>query len=408
MLEYSSITLAFIFTALINPHPNISLISDAIITSKMPKRICIIEEKSIWQKFYNKSRNLNLRYTLRKEAKTMSKDVINKAVMSLHCAKKYHIEHRPILTVIDYSLPSSRKRLWVFDLEQGKLLYHTYVGHGIASGSLLTNHFSNRNNSKATSMGVYLTEKAYFGREGMSMRLTGIDSKFNNNAANRYIVMHGGWYMDPKFIEQYGRSGRSWGCPALPKELTKPIIDTIKDNSFMVMYYPSKRWFAESKFLNCDKPRAQVKEKITETLEPVDVSKEERDTVLFAPLVKEKAIMVIQAQYYAETFNLNPPLKRMLRRRINAEEYIAINTSELEQLIDKGNATEIYANIEFAIPVIRNNRGYYQTFMEIVKHDTIASISVDKSSADKYTVHFTSGKEMRLSTNNHFIRWLGL
>lgn len=405
MIEYSTTTLAYLFTALISPHPNISLISDAFTTNNAPSGVCVIKE-SVWQKFYNKSRSFNLRYTLHKEAKTMSRDVINKVVTSLHCAEKYHIQHKPILTVIDYSLPSNQKRLWIFDLEHNKLLYHTYVGHGITSGALLTNHFSNRNNSKATSMGVYLTDKAYYGREGMSMRLTGIDSRFNNNAAMRYIVMHGGWYMDPKFIEQYGRSGRSWGCPALPKTLTKEIINTIKDKSFMVMYYPSERWFAKSKFLTCDKPIVKTTDQFTEALEAIDVSKEERDTVLFAPLTKEKAIVVIQAQEYSKTFNANPPLKRMLRRRINSSEYIALSTVELEKLI-KDDAKN-YTNVKFVVPVVKNNRGYYQTFMEFVKHENITSISVDNSANKKYTIHFASGKNMPLSTSNRFIRWLGL
>ena len=409
MIEYSSTTLAFVFTALINPHPNITLVSDAIYQDDSFRNNYVIKQ-SIWEKFYNKSRSFNLRYTLRKQAKTMSKDVINKVVTSLHCAEKYHIEHKPILTVIDYSLPSNQKRLWVFDLDRGKLLYHTYVGHGITSGSLLTNHFSNRNNSKATSMGVYVTDKAYYGREGISMRLTGIDNRFNNNAANRYIVMHGGWYMDPQFIEQYGRSGRSWGCPALPKSLTKEIINTIKDKTFMVMYYPSERWFAESRFLTCDKPKTKTAKKIEESLEPIDVSKEERDTILFAPFSKEKAILVIQAQQYSNTFKLNPPLKRMLRRRIGSDEYIALSTNELEHIIANGDEQNSLEMVKFVIPVVRNNRGYYQTFMEFVKHDKITSISVDenKSTDNKYVIPFTSGKNMHLSTSNHFIRWLGL
>ncbi len=412
MLESSSSALVVLLTALVNPHPNISLISD--IFNKDTSYCLPTVQQNILEKFYNKSHNFSLRYTLQKEAKTLNKDVIRKVVTALDCAKKFHISHRQILTVIDYSLPSNKKRLWIFDLDQGKLLYHTYVGHGITSGSLLTSYFSNRNNSKATSMGIYLTEKAYIGREGMSMRLNGIDSKFNNNAANRYIVMHGGWYMDPDFIKQYGRSGRSWGCPALPLTLTSEIINTIKDGTFMVMYYPSERWLQESRFLNCNKPKIKTTKQISESLEPIDVSKATRDSVLFAPLGKEKAIMIINSQEYSEAFNKNPPLDRMLRRRIGQAEYIALSTKELEELISTSNKQEYLHKLQFAIPVIRNHRGYYQTYMEFATIDKVDNVNIYDSnqnninSQSKFTVKFISGKSMRLSASSDFIRWLGL
>ncbi len=412
MIETSASALAILLTALINPHPNISLISDTFNSNDSCYYVPSINS-NIWQKFYNKSRSLALRHMLHKEAKNLNKNVINKVVTSLHCAKKYHIEHRPVLTIIDYSLPSNQKRLWVFDLEKGKLLYHTYVGHGITSGALLTDHFSNRNNSKATSMGVYITDKAYAGREGMSMRLTGIDRKFNNNAENRYIVMHGGWYMDDNFIKKYGRSGRSWGCPALPLSMTKKIIDTIKDKTFLVMYYPSEQWFQESKFLNCDKPKTTSSKKIEESLEPIDVSKEQRDTVLFAPIGKEKAIMVMPAQEYTNTFNKNPPLTRMLRRRIADTEYIALSTEELEKLADS-KKKEDFDKLKFVNPVVRNHRGYYITTMEFATLDKVNGINMRNSNQDntiqkpKFVIEFASGKHMELSSSNNFIRWLGL
>ena len=108
--------------------------------------------------------------------------------------------------------------------KEKKLLFHTYVSHGITSGTLLTNYFSNKYNSKASSIGVYKTEKAYYGREGLSLRLDGLDRSFNDNASNRSVVMHGGWYVDEHFIKKYGRPGRSWGCPALPLNFINPLL----------------------------------------------------------------------------------------------------------------------------------------------------------------------------------------
>lgn len=406
MIEYSSYALAVLLTALVNPHPNISLIPDALNHNSYACDLPILPENA-WHKFYDTAHNYNLRYTLHKEAKNLNENVINKAVTALSCAEKYHVKHAPILTVIDYSLPSNQKRLWIFDLANGKLLYNTYVGHGITSGALMTEYFSNRNNSKASSIGIYITEKAYVGREGMSMRLNGIDSKFNNNAANRYIVMHGGWYMDDNFIKQYGRSGRSWGCPALPSNLTSEIINTIKDGTLVVMYYPSERWFQESKFLNCETPKSKTAEKITESLEPIDAS---REHVLFAPLGKEKAIMVMSSQKYSDSFHKTPPLERMLRRRIGHEEYIALSTDELEKLIYLDKNHEYINQLKFANATVRNHRGYWITEMVFATEDKVDSIKIryKEDLKTKFKIKFASGKTLGLTVSNDFIRWLGL
>ena len=266
-------------------------------------------------------------------------------------------------------------------------------------------------------MGVYKTEDAYHGREGTSLRLTGLDGTFNNNAANRYIVMHGGWYMDNKFIKKYGRSGRSWGCPALPLELTKPIIDTIKDKSLIVMYYPSDKWFATSRFLNCNKPKNIAKNPSIAnkelTNEPVE---QPREYVMFAKLHQNDAIVVISADQYINIFKKTPPLKRMLRRQINTAEYIALSDMEIEELITSASLTNTRAPIldliQFVIPVIRNSRGYYLTEMHILPHEKIKNIGIvhdlTNHNKNKYNIYFESGSPIRLSTTNQFIRWLGL
>src|SRR3990167_3161690 len=137
-----------------------------------------------------------------KEQKSLNSALVDKVLTTLVCSKMHHVDHNNILTIIDYSLPSSEKRLWIFDLKAKKLLFYTYVSHGITSGSLRSEYFSNKYNSRASSIGVFKTEQAYYGREGLSLKLEGLDRGFNDNAFNRYIVMHGGWYVNEPFIKK--------------------------------------------------------------------------------------------------------------------------------------------------------------------------------------------------------------
>ena len=350
-----------------------------------------------------------LRAMLHAQAPNLSDAVINKVATALKCTTAYNVEGSNVLTVIDYSLPSNQKRLWVFDIVQKKLLFNTYVSHGIKSGTLLTNNFSNKYNSKASSIGVYKTDQAYYGREGLSLRLEGLERNFNDNAMNRSIVMHGGWYLDEGFIKRYGRPGRSWGCPAVPLSLYQPIINTIKDHSLIVVYYPSDEWFSKSKFLTCDKP------KVTMALNRTQASAEEehRDDVFFAQVNKggeDRPILVMPATQYEKIFHGQAPLGRMLRRQIEKEEYIALNNSELNQIVAQ-NSSQGIQSMYFVIPTLHMVRGYTETQMKIVNLGTIRSINLTANNSGKvksYTVSFNSNSSVRLQSTDKFIRWLGL
>ncbi|KMV28765.1 peptidase [Photobacterium swingsii] len=138
---------------------------------------------------------------------------------------------KSILTIIDYSKPSTQKRFYVIDLKNNKLLYHTYVTHGVNSGGKVANRFSNVVNSKQTSLGTFLTDTTYQGGNGYSLKLDGLTKGINDNARRRYIVIHGADYANESFIKRNGYLGRSWGCPALPKALSRSIINTIKGGS---------------------------------------------------------------------------------------------------------------------------------------------------------------------------------
>lgn len=138
---------------------------------------------------------------------------------------------KPLLTIIDYSKPSTEKRFYVIDLEKKSLMYNTYVSHGVNSGKKTATKFSNIINSRQTSLGTFLTDSTYYGANGYSLRLDGLTKGVNDNARNRYIVVHGADYANESFIRKNGYLGRSWGCPALPEKLSKEIIDTIKGGS---------------------------------------------------------------------------------------------------------------------------------------------------------------------------------
>lgn len=360
---------------------------------------------------------------LQKERPVLNQLVINKVLTTLQCAQKYNVGHNNILTIIDYSLPSSEKRLWVFNLQEKKLLFHTYVSHGIKSGTLLSSFFSNINNSKASSLGVYKTEKPYYGRDGLSLRLDGLDNGFNDQAFNRYVVMHGSWYVEENFIKKYGRAGRSWGCPAVPLDLTKPIIDTIKDGSLFVAYYPSEKWFFKSKFLNCTMP-SLIKDKssVESATKPVVPENEIRDEVLFAKLnIKSKheeneAIVVMSADNYERVFHNKPPLERMLRRQINHAEYIALSNTEFKNMLTNNtdgilhSVTNELDSIYFVIPVIKMQRGYYATEMKIINLGKIKEVRLNTNTTNRqtHTVFFESKPFVNLTPTNRFIRWLGL
>lgn len=349
---------------------------------------------------------------LRKKAPGLNTMVINKVLSTLTCAQEYKVAHNNILTIIDYSLPSSEKRFWVFDLNNKELLFHTYVSHGLKSGTLLSNFFSNKYDSKASSIGVYKTEQAYYGREGLSLRLDGLDRGFNDNASNRAIVMHGGWYMDENFIKKYGRAGRSWGCPALPLHLTTPIINTIKDNSLFVIYYPSDDWFLKSKFLNCNHFSPLQSSYKLEAEEKLPI--EQREEVLFAGISKNnEAIVVMAADHYERIFHTKPPLERMLRRQIENMEYIALSNTEFKTIVtnnDKDSLSLVY----FVIPEVKMQRGYYVTEMKIVPLGQIKEVRPHSDPTNitepikSYTVDFEEKPSVNLRATNQFIRWLGL
>ncbi|MGK2857191.1 MAG: murein L,D-transpeptidase catalytic domain family protein [Thermoanaerobaculia bacterium] len=160
------------------------------------------------------------------------------------------VARRTLLTVIDYSIPSTEPRLFVFDVERRVLLFRELVAHGKNSGENLTTRFSNTEGSLATSLGLFVTEGTYMGGNGYSLRLNGLDRGFNDQAMSRAIVMHGAPYVNASMAKKFGRLGRSWGCPAVSPKVAKKLIDTLKHGSPVFAYYPDPKWLQSSPLLN--------------------------------------------------------------------------------------------------------------------------------------------------------------
>lgn len=176
--------------------------------------------------------------------------VLSLALKAHQKAQRMGVARKPLLTIIDYSLPSTKPRLWVMDVATKKIIYHTYVAHGKHTGENMAQRFSDKPGSLQSSLGVFVTGKTYHGKHGLSLTLHGLEKGINGNAARRAIVMHAAHYVNGSFASSRGRLGRSWGCPAVDARLAKPLINTIQDGSVLFAYYPDKHWLNKSTFLS--------------------------------------------------------------------------------------------------------------------------------------------------------------
>ena len=178
------------------------------------------------------------------KGKGLSLPVFQKAYIGFLNLKQRQLisPSKSILTVVDFTKPSSEKRMWVIDLNKNKVLYKTLVAHGRNTGNVTAEKFSNKPNSFMSSLGFYITDKTYFGKHGLSLKLDGLDKGFNTNARERAIVIHGADYATKDFIKQHGRLGRSLGCPALPTDISKEVIETIKNETVLYVHSNDKAY----------------------------------------------------------------------------------------------------------------------------------------------------------------------
>jgi hypothetical protein len=172
------------------------------------------------------------------------------ALKGFYILKEKGLISKNVLTLIDFSMSSNSKRLWVIDLTTNTILYNSLVAHGRNTGNEFATSFSNIAQSFKSSLGFYSTGETYSGKHGKSLKLDGLEKGINSNARQRAIVIHGAKYVSNSFIQNNSRLGRSLGCPALPVELSDEIIQTIKDNSCLFIYYPSETYKVASKLVS--------------------------------------------------------------------------------------------------------------------------------------------------------------
>ncbi len=226
--------------------------SFAFTTTKNMETIAIVEDEvSIVE-------NVKLELTVEEEIKQVYSEFVenNTSVPDLESFKNgmmgyyklsdQNLFEKNILTIIDFTLSSTKKRMWVLDMTNNKVLFNTVVAHGKNTGGEFATKFSNKVNSLQSSLGFYITGETYFGKNGYSMFIDGMEKQFNSKARERYVVVHGADYANPSFINKLGRLGRSYGCPALPTALNNEIIDVIKDKSVIYIHSADKSYLNNS------------------------------------------------------------------------------------------------------------------------------------------------------------------
>lgn len=174
-------------------------------------------------------------------------DIFNIAITGLRQIENQ--KKKNILSIIDYTRPSTEVRFFVIDIEHKKLLYKCLVAHGKNSGDNYAKAFSNDQESLKSSLGFFLTAETYSGSHGYALKLDGLEKNINDNARTREIVIHGADYVSNEFIRKYGMLGRSWGCPALPIEISKEVIDKIAGGSCLFIYGDDDYYKRNSVFL---------------------------------------------------------------------------------------------------------------------------------------------------------------
>jgi hypothetical protein len=189
---------------------------------------------------------------LKLSEKGLSNEVFQLAIKGLRKLESAgKIRNSGILTIVDFSQSSKKKRLYVIDLLHKTLLFNTYVAHGRNSGEEFAQHFSNVSGSYMSSLGFYVTKQEISGSSvGLSLILDGVEKGFNDNALRREIIIHGAAYATENFIRKTGRLGRSFGCPALPPDLIKPVVETIKEGTCFFIYHKNDQYISHSSLLN--------------------------------------------------------------------------------------------------------------------------------------------------------------
>lgn len=189
--------------------------------------------------------------SLTQAAPELNPQALKGALSAMQCAINNGASQAEHLAVIDYSQPSTARRLWIFDLRKKTLVLRDLVAHGQNSGENFATQFSNSEGSYQSSLGLFRTQESYQGANGYSLRMDGLEPGINDRARDRDIVIHAASYVNPLWSQRQGRIGRSQGCPAVRPQVARKVVDTLKDGQFMFAWYPDQRWLKSSAYLNC-------------------------------------------------------------------------------------------------------------------------------------------------------------
>jgi hypothetical protein len=155
---------------------------------------------------------------------------------------------KPLLYFVDYGLPSTTPRGYVFDMDALKIVDGPFmVAHGRGSSSSkygVPTRFSNAPGSEATSLGLYLAQETYafHGRTGgrsygsVGLRLQGVSEGYNDNARSRKVVAHGAPYVTPT------KAGRSEGCPAMEQARARELLPELANGGMVFLFAPNEKW----------------------------------------------------------------------------------------------------------------------------------------------------------------------
>jgi hypothetical protein len=197
----------------------------------------------------------NLAERLARVAPGLDRQALEQAVAAMQCAVNHGAGTARRLAVIDYSQPSTARRLWIFDLQRNQLLLRDFVAHGRMSGENFAERFSNREGSYQTSLGLFRTQESYQGKHGYSLRMDGLEPGVNDRARERAIVIHAAAYVDPRLVQTQGRIGRSLGCPAVRPEVGRMVVDQLKGGQYLFAWHPDRHGLQGSAFLECQPQR---------------------------------------------------------------------------------------------------------------------------------------------------------
>lgn len=218
-----------------------SALLEAVIRERLPIQAAEPNSQTMQQQTPKKPLN--------RASNTPPTDAWQAALTAYHHARALGYDSQQILTIVDYALPSDQNRLWVYNMKTNRMILHTLVAHGTQTGARYAKHFSNQMDSHQSSLGVFLTATPYDGAYGYSLRLIGLEPKFNGNAYERAIVVHPATYVSPFIARKYHMIGRSFGCLAVSSTVDQPLVNTIKSGTLVVDYYPDKAWLKQSDFL---------------------------------------------------------------------------------------------------------------------------------------------------------------